>query len=73
MRQSDDANHPHAQFRTSRIFRTDRGWFVDTREGARGPFPSKRLATCDVKNYVRRTTMRIRANIRVIARVNDEI
>jgi len=44
-------------FRTERFFRTDLGWYNATREGNRGPFPTRLLAIGDAKNYVRRTIM----------------
>ncbi len=52
MRQ-DDADLDRVWFRSRRIFRTDDGWYVATREGDLGPFPDKRLAAIQLKHHVR--------------------
>ena len=54
MRTSDDSRTTRAAYRAGRLFRSNNGWFVDTREGQRGPFPTRELATCDAKNYAQR-------------------
>ena len=54
MRITDGSQKQRSAYRAGRLFFTDMGWFVDTREGQRGPFPTKALATCDATNYARR-------------------
>jgi hypothetical protein len=41
-------------FRPHRIYSADGVWYIATREGERGPFPTKQLAELDLKNYRRR-------------------
>lgn len=54
MRITDRTKPEFAPFRSGRLFRTDAGWYVDTREGLRGPFPVKELAIQDKNNLVGR-------------------
>ncbi len=49
----DDPDRDKVWFRSVRIFHTDDGWYVDTREGNLGPFPGKQLAAIELKHYVR--------------------
>ena len=39
---------------TERIFKSQTGWFVETREGRRGPFRTQALASLDAETYARR-------------------
>ena len=52
MRQ-DDPSRDKVWFRSKRIFHTDDGWYVGTREGDLGPYPDRRLAAIQLKHYVR--------------------
>ena len=38
-------------FRANRIFSKNKGWWYSSREGDRGPFPSKDLALLDLSEY----------------------
>ncbi len=58
MRQ-DDADYDKVWFRSKRIFHTDNGWYVGTREGNLGPFPDKQLAAIGLKHYVRELNRQI--------------
>lgn len=49
----DDPDDDKVWFRSKRIFHTDDGWFVGTREDDLGPFPDRRLAVIELKRYVR--------------------
>ncbi len=49
----DDPDDDKVWFRSRRIFHTDDGWYVGTREGNLGPFPDRRLADIELKYYVR--------------------
>ncbi len=49
----DDPDSDKVWFRTKRIFHTDDGWCVGTREGNLGPFPDRLLADIELKYYVR--------------------
>jgi len=40
-------------FRSKRIFHTEDGWYVGTREGNRGPFPDRKLAVIESKHYIK--------------------
>lgn len=37
----------------ARIFQTDDGWYVDTREGNVGPLPHRRLAVVKLNRYIK--------------------
>ncbi len=52
MRSSDIAA-PRSRYRSRRIFFADNGWYIATRETSRGPFPSKRIATLELRNFLR--------------------
>ncbi len=39
-------------FRSKRIFHTDDGWYVGTREGNLGPFPDRKLAVIELRHYI---------------------
>ncbi len=49
----DDPDRDKVWFRSRRIFHTDDGWYVGTREGNRGPFPDPLLADIESKYFVR--------------------
>ncbi len=49
----DDPDSDKVWFRTKRIFHTDNGWYVGTREDNLGPFPDRKLAVIELKRYVR--------------------
>ncbi len=49
----DDPDDDKVWFRSKRIFHTDDGWYVATREGDLGPLPDRRLAAIQLKHYVR--------------------
>ncbi len=49
----DDSDSDRAWLRTKRIFHTDNGWYVGTREDNLGPFPDRKLAVIELKRYVR--------------------
>ncbi len=49
----DDPDDDKVWFRSVRIFHTDDGWYVGTREGDIGPFPDKQLAVIALKRYIR--------------------
>ena len=49
----DDPDDDKVWFRSKRIFHTDDGWYVGTREGDLGPLPDRRLAAIQLKHYVR--------------------
>ena len=51
MRQ-DDADPDKVWFRARRIFHTNDGWYVGTREGNLGPFPDRRLADTELQRYI---------------------
>ena len=40
-------------FGSKRVFHTDDGWYVGTREGNRGPFPDRKLAVIESKHYIK--------------------
>ena len=54
MRKDDVQKYPAEAFRSERVFFSNDAWWVATREGERGPFPSKELAKTDAHNYGRR-------------------
>ncbi len=59
MRQ-DDSNGDKVWFRSRRrIFHTDDGWYVGTREGNLGPYPDRQLAAIELKRYVRELKRRM--------------
>ena len=39
-------------FRSKRIFHTDDGWYIGTREGNLGPFPDRKLAIIELRHYI---------------------
>ncbi len=49
----DDRNGDKVWFRARRIFHTDDGWYVGSREGNLGPYPDRQLAAIELKRYVR--------------------
>ena len=51
MRQ-DDADRDRVWFRATRIFHTDDGWYVGTREGNLGPFLDRQLADVELQRYI---------------------
>ncbi len=50
---SSTANENKVWFRSKRVFHTDFGWYVGTREGHRGPFPDRKLAVIESRHYVK--------------------
>ncbi|MEE8286748.1 MAG: DUF6316 family protein [Gammaproteobacteria bacterium] len=50
----DDPDSDRVWLRTKRIFHTDNGWYVGTREDNLGPFPDRKLAVIELKRYVRK-------------------
>ena len=48
----DDADRDKVWFRATRIFHTDDGWYVGTREGNLGPFLDRQLADIELKRYI---------------------
>ena len=50
----DDPDDDKVWFRSRRIFHTDEGWYVGTREGNLGPYPDRRLADIELKCYLRK-------------------
>ena len=54
MRKDDDKQYRAEAFRADRVYFSDGAWWVATREGERGPFPTKELAATDAHNYGRR-------------------
>ena len=48
-----DLDRDKVWFRSVRIFHTDDGWYVSTREGNLGPFPDRRLAAFVLKRFIR--------------------
>ena len=56
MRVTDSDKTQKAIYRAGRLFRTNKGWFVDTREGHQGPFQTHEMAICVANHYARRMT-----------------
>ena len=51
MRKSDSSETRH--FRSAdRVFRVDDAWFVETREGDLGPFPTREEASLRLKRFI---------------------
>ncbi len=40
-------------YRSKRIFHTDIGWYVGTREGNLGPFPDRKLAVMESRHHIK--------------------
>ena len=51
MRQ-DDADRDKVWFRAARIFHTDNGWYVGTREGNLGPYPDRQSADIELQQHI---------------------
>ncbi len=49
----DDSDVEKVWSRSVRIFNTDDGWYVGTREGKLGPYPDRRLAVIEWNRYLK--------------------
>ena len=49
----DDPAGNRLIYRSRRLFFAGNGWYLATREGERGPFPSKRIALLELRHFLR--------------------
>ena len=49
----DDSNDDKIWLRSERIFYSEDGWYISTREGDLGPFRLRRSAAIELKRYLR--------------------
>ncbi len=49
----DDPDPDKVWFRSKRIFYTDSGWYVGTREDNLGPFPDRKLAVIESRHHIK--------------------
>ena len=52
MRRDDPHDDHTVRLRSKRIFHSDDGWYVDTRDRELGPFPFRRTAVIELKRYL---------------------
>ena len=52
MRRDENSYDHTVWLRSKRIFHSDDGWYVDTRDSKLGPFPFRRTAVIELKRYL---------------------
>ena len=52
MRRDENSYDHTVWLRSKRIFHSDDGWYVDTRDRKLGPFPFRRTAVIELRRYL---------------------